>query len=100
MKNNSPIAAPADTTMPRENVAVQATVLTSGRLLAGNAVWNLLAICSPLLVALVCLPVLKRGLGTDRLGIISLAWIIIGYFGLFDLGLSRALTKLVAEKLG
>ena len=46
------------------------------------------------------LPMLKRGLGTERLGIISLAWVVIGYFSLFDLGLSRALTKLVAERIG
>jgi len=39
-------------------------------------------------------------LGTERLGVISLAWVVVGYFGMFDLGLSRALTKLVAEKLG
>jgi O-antigen/teichoic acid export membrane protein len=77
-----------------------ANTLTSGRLLARNAVWNLIGSCSPILVAIVCLPVLKTTLGTDRLGIISLAWAIIGYFGFFDLGLSRALTKLVAEKLG
>src|SRR5690242_10553527 len=74
--------------------------LTSGRLLARNAVWNLLGMCSPAFVAVVCLPILKRALGTDRLGIITLAWVIVGYFGFFDLGLSRALTKLVAEKLG
>ena len=55
---------------------------------------------APILVAIICLPVLKTKLGTDRLGIISLGWVVIGYFGLFDLGLSRALTKLVAERLG
>jgi O-antigen/teichoic acid export membrane protein len=77
-----------------------ASALTSGRLLARNAIWNLIGLCAPILVAIVCLPVLKSTLGTDRLGIISLAWAIIGYFGFFDLGLSRALTKLVAEKLG
>src|SRR5947209_14455912 len=74
--------------------------LTSGRLLAGNAIWNLTGTCSPAVVAVVCLPILKHALGNDRLGIISLGWVIVGYFGLFDLGLSRALTKLVAEKLG
>jgi O-antigen/teichoic acid export membrane protein len=74
--------------------------LTSGRLLAGNTVWNFIGTCLPALIAVFCLPVLKRDLGTDRLGIITLGWAIIGYFGLFDLGLSRALTKLVAEKLG
>lgn len=74
--------------------------LTSGRLLAGNTLWNLLGSCFPILIAIVCLPVLKSRLGTDRLGVISLAWVVIGYFGFFDLGLSRALTKLVAERMG
>ena len=74
--------------------------LTSGRLLAKNAFWNLVGAGLPVLVALVCLPIIKTHLGTDRLGIISLGWVVIGYFGLFDLGLSRALTKLVAERLG
>jgi O-antigen/teichoic acid export membrane protein len=70
------------------------------RSIAGNTLWNLLGNCFPVVVAMVCLPVLKHGLGTERLGIISLAWVVIGYFGLFDLGLSRALTKLVAERIG
>jgi len=30
----------------------------------------------------------------------TLAWVVIGYFSLFDFGFGRALTKLVAEKLG
>jgi len=74
--------------------------LTSGRLLARNVIWNVVGTCSPIVVAIICLPILKRSLGTERLGVISLAWVVVGYFGMFDLGLSRALTKLVAEKLG
>jgi O-antigen/teichoic acid export membrane protein len=74
--------------------------LISGRLLASNAAWNLIGVSAPVLVAILCLPILKRVLGTDRLGVISLAWVIVGYFSVFDFGLSRALTKLVAEKLG
>ena len=50
--------------------------LTSGRLLVGNAIWNLIGTCSPILVAVVCLPVLKHALGTDRLGVITLAVLI------------------------
>src|SRR5205085_10602154 len=64
------------------------------------AIWNLIGTCSPILIAMICLPVLKHTLGTDRLGVITLAWVFIGYFGLFDFGISRALTKLIAEKLG
>lgn len=72
--------------------------LTSGRLLARNTVWNLVGSGIPMLVALVCIPLLIRGLGTDRFGVLTLAWALIGYAGLFDLGLGRALTKLVAER--
>jgi len=74
--------------------------LTSGRRLARNVVWNLLGTGAPLLVAIVAIPLLIDGLGTARFGVLTLAWMVVGYFSLFDLGLGRALTKLVAEKLG
>lgn len=38
-------------------------------------------------------------MGIDRFGVQTLVWVIIGYFSLFDLGLGRTLTKLVADKL-
>lgn len=74
--------------------------LTSGRALARNTVWNLIGLGAPLLVALFAIPVLIKALGTARFGVLTLAWMVVGYFSLFDLGLGRALTKLVAEKLG
>jgi O-antigen/teichoic acid export membrane protein len=83
-----------------QEVAAPDAALAGRRSIAGNTLWNLLGNCFPVAVAVVCLPILKRGLGTERLGIISLAWVVIGYFSLFDLGLSRALTKLVAERIG
>ena len=95
---------PEDISLASENLDPETTsfdvVVPSGRSLAGNTLWNLFGNCFPVVVAVVCLPMLKRGLGTERLGIISLAWVVIGYFSLFDLGLSRALTKLVAERIG
>jgi O-antigen/teichoic acid export membrane protein len=99
MKNSESILPLTEPVRPN-STPQSASTLTSGRLLARNTVWNLIGSCSPIIVAVLCLPVIKSTLGTDRLGIISLAWAIIGYFGFFDLGLSRALTKLVAEKLG
>ena len=54
--------------------------LTSGRLLARNTLWNLLGQLLPMVVALVTIPALVRGLGVDRFGVLSLAWIVIGYF--------------------
>ena len=74
--------------------------LTGGRLLAKNTLWNLLGQLSPIAVAVVTIPLLVKGLGVTRFGVLSLTWIAIGYFSLFDLGLGRALTKLIADKLG
>lgn len=74
--------------------------LTSGRLLATNTLWSIGASVASIAIALFSVPILLRYLGTDRFGVISLIWIVEGQFSLFDLGLSQALTKLVAEKLG
>jgi len=74
--------------------------LTSGRLLARNVIWNLLGTMGPLLAAVPAVPLLIRAMGTDRFGVVTLAWVVVGYFSLFDFGFGRALTKLVAEKLG
>jgi O-antigen/teichoic acid export membrane protein len=74
--------------------------LTSGRLLARNTIWNLLGQILPMVVGIVTIPLIIRGMGVERFGVLSLAWVVVGYFSLFDLGLGRALTKFVADKLG
>jgi O-antigen/teichoic acid export membrane protein len=74
--------------------------LTRGGLLARNTVYNFIGQGAPVIVALFAIPVIIKGLGTDRFGVLTLVWMVIGYFSLFDLGLGRALTKIVAEKLG
>jgi O-antigen/teichoic acid export membrane protein len=74
--------------------------LTRGKRLARNTVFNLIGLGAPLVVAIFAVPFLIGGLGTDRFGILTLVWAAIGYFGLFDLGLGRALTQIVAKTLG
>lgn len=64
-----------------------------------NTVWSLVGYTLPLPVALIAIPILTRTLGTDRFGVLALAWALIGYSSIFDLGLGRALTKVVAERL-
>ena len=73
--------------------------LTSGRLLARNTIWNLFGQIVPMAVAIVTIPIIVRGMGVERFGVLSLAWVIVGYFGLFDLGIGRALTKFIVDKL-
>jgi O-antigen/teichoic acid export membrane protein len=83
-----------------ENAKYANLHLTSGRLLARNTIWNLLGQIVPMVAALVIIPIIIRGMGVERFGVLSLAWIVVGYFSLFDLGIGRALTKFVADKLG
>lgn len=78
----------------------KSSALVSSSLLAKNTLWNVLGQGLPLLVGLGAIPLLIHGLGTDRFGVLTIAWMVIGYFSIFDFGLGRALTKLTAEKLG
>lgn len=74
--------------------------LTSGELLARNTFLNLFGHIAPLVVALFTVPLIVKGLGAERFGVLTMVWVLIGYLSLLDLGLSRSLTKIVAEKLG
>ncbi len=72
----------------------------SGRRLAHNTLLNLIGRVVPLLVGIATMPYVIRHLGPDRFGLLSLAWMVVGYFALFDLGIGPATTKFVAELLG
>src|ERR1700730_14714588 len=78
MKIPTPDLSLPPNNLEAEEVAPSNTALAGRRSIAGNTFWNLLGNCFPVAVAVVCLPILKRGLGTERLGIISLAWVVIG----------------------
>jgi O-antigen/teichoic acid export membrane protein len=68
--------------------------------LGRDTLWNLAGNVLPLVVALLAVPYLIQRLGTSRFGLLSLAWVLIGYFSFFDLGLGRALTKWIADRRG
>ena len=71
-----------------------------GRLLARNTAINLAGRIVPLIVGVAAMPYVIHHLGPDRFGLLSLAWIVVGYFALFNLGIGPATTKFVAELLG
>ena len=50
----------------------------------------------PMLVGLLSVPILLKSLGNQNFALLTLIWTAIGYFGLFDFGLGRALTQQVA----
>lgn len=70
------------------------------RKVAHNAMWNVGGQLVTLSVGMVALPILLDTLGAGRLGVFTLALGLIGFSGLFDLGLGRALTQTVSSALG
>ncbi|MCK6251377.1 flippase [Pseudomonas fragi] len=57
-----------------------------------DTLYNLVGNILPILAAVIFIPYLTRELGAERFGFMTIMWALIGYFGIFDLGVSRALT--------
>lgn len=65
--------------------------------LTRNASLNLFGHGLPLLFAGVSIPYLLGGLGSERFGILAMAWVVLGFLGVLDMGLGKAATKYLAE---
>jgi O-antigen/teichoic acid export membrane protein len=62
-----------------------------------NIIWNMLGLGLPLLMAVVAVPILLANIGTERFGLLGLAWGLVGYASVLDFGMSRALTQKLAQ---
>lgn len=69
-----------------------------GAHVARNALLNLAGLGIPLFVALVTLPVMIRGLGAERFGVLAIAWMFLTY--LSELGFGSTTTRYAAEAIG
>jgi O-antigen/teichoic acid export membrane protein len=74
--------------------------LTGGRRLARNTLLSIVGEAAPLILGIIAIPLLVRELGVERYGLLTLSTLVIGYLGLFDLGLGRAATQQVSNALG
>ncbi len=63
-----------------------------------DTAYNLFGNAIPLIAAVFAIPYLLTRLGNEGFGLLALIWALIGYFGLFDLGIGRALTYEVSRR--
>ena len=57
---------------------------------ARHTVLNLFGSIVPNIIGFITVPLYFHLIGPERFGVLSIAWLFLGYFGLFDLGLGRA----------
>lgn len=67
---------------------------------ARNSLLNLIGQMAPLLVAPLAIRMLTRDIGPERFGLLTMGWVVLGYFSLFDFGIGRAMTRELAARRG
>lgn len=67
------------------------------RQISKNIAISLLGNAVPMIAALFSIPVIIEGFGKEEFGILSVAWLFLGYFSILDLGIGRATTKFIID---
>lgn len=65
-----------------------------------NVAWNIFGLGAPLLFAVAAIPILLHALGEEKFGFFMLAWGVVGFSSLLDLGIGRATTHELSKRHG
>jgi O-antigen/teichoic acid export membrane protein len=65
-----------------------------------NTAYNLSSAGVSILVSILTVPLYLKLIGLDRFGVLSLCWVLVGYFGIFEFGLGTATSQRIAKMKG
>lgn len=58
--------------------------------------WNIVGMVIPTIIAIPILGIMARKMGVENFGLFTLLFSLIGYASIFDIGISRAVTRMIA----
>lgn len=64
--------------------------------LAKDSFYTFLGMALPFVVGIVTVPLYVSEIGIERYGALSIAWVLLGYFGQMDFGVGRAITQRIS----
>ncbi|MGC9562193.1 flippase [Brachymonas sp. M4Q-1] len=65
-----------------------------------NSFWNMLAFAVPTIITIPAFGVISRSLGLEKFGVYTVAFAILGYASVIDIGISRAVIREIAQNGG
>ena len=68
-----------------------------GRIILRNTIWNLAGFVLPMAAAFMTIPGIIARLGRERFALLSIVWVVAGYLAILDLGIGRALVRVLSE---
>ena len=74
-------------------------VRSSGVVLARNTLYSIATQIGVSVVAFLSIPILVRGMGEEAFGVLTLVWMVVGYFSILDFGVGQASVKFLAEHI-
>ena len=87
-----------DPSAPDAPALQAAPALARPRSIKVNLMINIAGAVIPLGVSLVTVPIYIRHIGDARYGVLSIVWVLLGYLGFLDFGLSRAAVRSLARR--